>query len=66
MPFLNNLVVDVPLISQLDPSESRLLHLKGASLSFLNERLWTVSGAQLGRYLHILSDVADKVARCFW
>uniref|UniRef100_A0A3B5M5M4 Crystallin, zeta (quinone reductase)-like 1 n=1 Tax=Xiphophorus couchianus TaxID=32473 RepID=A0A3B5M5M4_9TELE len=40
---------------QLDPPDCRLLHLKSASVSFLNPEVWTTSSAQQGRYLRILS-----------
>uniref|UniRef100_A0AAQ5YJT2 Enoyl reductase (ER) domain-containing protein n=1 Tax=Amphiprion ocellaris TaxID=80972 RepID=A0AAQ5YJT2_AMPOC len=39
---------------QLDPPDCRLLHLKSASVSFLNPEVWTASSAQQGRYLRIL------------
>ncbi|XP_073337725.1 quinone oxidoreductase-like protein 1 [Pagrus major] len=47
---------------QLDPPDCRLLHLKSASLTFLNPEVWTASSAQQGRYLHILKDLVDKMS----
>uniref|UniRef100_A0AAV2JP56 Enoyl reductase (ER) domain-containing protein n=1 Tax=Knipowitschia caucasica TaxID=637954 RepID=A0AAV2JP56_KNICA len=47
---------------QLDPPDSSYLHLKSASLSFLNPEAWTASSAQQGRYLHILKDIVDKMS----
>uniref|UniRef100_A0A671LSZ5 Crystallin, zeta (quinone reductase)-like 1 n=1 Tax=Sinocyclocheilus anshuiensis TaxID=1608454 RepID=A0A671LSZ5_9TELE len=46
---------------QLDPPDSHILFLKTASLSFLNDEVWKTSRAKLGRYLHILKDVMDKL-----
>lgn len=46
---------------QLDPPDSHILFLKAASLSFLNDEVWTASRAKQGRYLHILKDVMDKL-----
>ncbi|KAJ0067017.1 hypothetical protein NL108_006272, partial [Boleophthalmus pectinirostris] len=39
---------------QLDPPDCSYLHLKSASVSFLNPEVWTASSAQHGRYLRIL------------
>ncbi|XP_069394810.1 quinone oxidoreductase-like protein 1 isoform X2 [Paralichthys olivaceus] len=47
---------------QLDPPDCRLMHLKSASVSFLNPEVWTASSAQQGRYLHILKDIVEKMA----
>ncbi|XP_054879372.1 quinone oxidoreductase-like protein 1 isoform X1 [Poeciliopsis prolifica] len=47
---------------QLDPPDCRLLHLKSASVSFLNPEVWTTSSAQQGRYLHILKDIVEKMS----
>ncbi|XP_077102326.1 quinone oxidoreductase-like protein 1 isoform X1 [Siphateles boraxobius] len=47
---------------QLDPPDSHILFLKAASLSFLNDEVWTSSRAKQGRYLHILKDVMDKLS----
>ncbi|XP_028325381.1 quinone oxidoreductase-like protein 1 isoform X1 [Gouania willdenowi] len=47
---------------QLDPPDCRLLHLKSASISFLNPEVWTASSAQQGRYLHILKDIVEKMS----
>lgn len=46
---------------QLDPPDSELLYLKGASVHFLNPDVWTLSSAQQGRYLHILHDSMEKL-----
>lgn len=46
---------------QLDPPNSKILYLKGASISFLFKDAWTLSRGQQGRYLHILTDVLEKV-----
>lgn len=46
---------------QLDPPDSQMLYLKGASLSFLFEHSWVLSRGQQGRYLHILSDIMEKL-----
>eukprot|EP00035_Acanthoeca_spectabilis_P017520 m.367910 g.367910 ORF g.367910 m.367910 type:complete len:337 (+) comp16666_c1_seq12:1595-2605(+) len=46
---------------QLDPPDSQLLHWKGASLCFLNEQVWNLSGSQQGRYLHMLFDTLCKL-----
>lgn len=50
-----------PSAQQLDPPDSQLLHWKGASLCFLNEQVWNLSGSQQGRYLHMLFDILCKV-----
>uniref|UniRef100_UPI0037E83AB5 quinone oxidoreductase-like protein 1 isoform X2 n=1 Tax=Semicossyphus pulcher TaxID=241346 RepID=UPI0037E83AB5 len=47
---------------QLDPPDCRLLHLKSASVTFLNHEVWTASSAQQGRYLHILKDIVEKMS----
>jgi len=47
---------------QLDPPDSRTLFLKAASVSFLFEHIWTLSGAQYGRFQHILRDLMAKLA----
>eukprot|EP00038_Savillea_parva_P012273 m.203473 g.203473 ORF g.203473 m.203473 type:complete len:341 (+) comp22134_c0_seq1:62-1084(+) len=46
---------------QLDPPDSQLLYWKGASICFLNEQVWNLSGSQQGRYLHILFDILCKL-----
>lgn len=48
---------------QLDPPDSRLLFLKGASLSFVFEQSWLLAGSQQGRLLHVLSDLMEKVSK---
>ncbi|XP_076159737.1 quinone oxidoreductase-like protein 1 [Alosa pseudoharengus] len=47
---------------QLDPPDTHSLFLKAASLSFLNDEVWTASAAREGRYLHILRDVMEKLS----
>lgn len=47
---------------QLDPPDSQLLYLKGASVSFLFEHSWILSRGQQGRYLHILNDIMEKLS----
>lgn len=42
---------------QLDPPESLLLHCKGASICFLNEHVWNLSGAQQGRFKAMQGEV---------
>lgn len=46
---------------QLDPPDSQMLYLKGASVSFLFEHSWVLSRGQQGRYLHILTDIMEKL-----
>lgn len=46
---------------QIDPPDSQLLYWKGASLCFLNDQIWNLSGAQQGRFLHVLFDLLCKV-----
>ena len=46
---------------QLDPPEAQQLFMKGASLHFLFEPIWTLSSAHQGNYLHILSSVMAKL-----
>ncbi|XP_028837330.1 quinone oxidoreductase-like protein 1 isoform X2 [Denticeps clupeoides] len=47
---------------QLDPPDCHSLYLKTASVSFLNEEVWTTSSACQGRYLHILKDIVEKLS----
>ncbi|XP_019119394.2 quinone oxidoreductase-like protein 1 isoform X2 [Larimichthys crocea] len=47
---------------QLDPPDCRLLYLKSASVTFLNDEVWTASSSQQGRYLHILKDIVEKMS----
>lgn len=47
---------------QIDPPDSHLLFLKGATISFLNDEVWNLSSGQQGKYLHILKDVIDKLS----
>ncbi|XP_065187269.1 quinone oxidoreductase-like protein 1 [Sycon ciliatum] len=46
---------------QLDPPHSDLLYMKGGSVCFLNEHTWLLSSGQQGRYMHMLSDLVEKV-----
>lgn len=46
---------------QLDPPVAQLLFLKGGSLHFLFEPVWTLSAARTGDYLTILANVMDKL-----
>ena len=46
---------------QLDPTDSHLLMLKGASLHYLFEPTWLLSGAQQGDYLQILQSIVSKL-----
>lgn len=46
---------------QLDPPHSKILYLKGATVSFLFKDTWTLAKGQQGRFLHILTDLLDKV-----
>ena len=46
---------------QLDPPESQLLLMKGASLHFLFEPVWGLSGAHQGHYLHTLKNIMAKL-----
>lgn len=46
---------------QLDPPESQLLFLRGASLHFLFEPVWALSSAQQGDYLTILQTIVEKL-----
>ncbi len=46
---------------QLDPPESQLLMMKGASLHFLFEGVWGLSGAHQGDYLQILKCIMAKL-----
>lgn len=47
---------------QLDPPDCQSLFLKAASLSFLNQEMWTASRARQGRYLHIMRDIVEKLS----
>ncbi|XP_067945699.1 quinone oxidoreductase-like protein 1 [Watersipora subatra] len=47
---------------QLDPPDSLKLHMRNASVCFLFEQSWSLSTAQRGVYLHILTDIMDKLA----
>lgn len=54
-------ITDSPI--QLDPPESKMLLYKNASISFLFEPSWTLAPSQLGRLLHILQDLIEKVSK---
>ncbi|XP_071423605.1 quinone oxidoreductase-like protein 1 [Pithys albifrons albifrons] len=47
---------------QLDPPDSHSLFLKGATVSFLNDEIWTLSSVQQGKYLSILEDIMEKLS----
>ena len=46
---------------QLDPPDSHMLMMKGASLHFLFEPTWLLSGAQHGDYLQVLQSTMSKL-----
>lgn len=46
---------------QLDPPESQILYLKGASLHFMFPPVWTLSGSQIGSYLGVLQQVLKNM-----
>ena len=46
---------------QLDPPESKKLYIKNNSLSFVFEHSWLLSSTQIGRYLHILKELMQKL-----
>ena len=46
---------------QLDPPDSQQLMLKGASLHFLFEPAWLLSGAHQGDFLHMLKNVLNRL-----
>ncbi|KAI6654652.1 Quinone oxidoreductase-like protein 1 isoform X1 [Oopsacas minuta] len=46
---------------QLDPPDTHTLFMKGASISFLFTDLWSLSGFNQGKYLHILSSLMGKL-----
>ena len=46
---------------QLDPPESQLLLMKGASLHFLFEPVWCLSGAHQGHYLQTMKSIVTKL-----
>lgn len=48
---------------QLDPPDSQLLYLRGASVTFLFEQAWNLSYSQQGRFQHILLDAMDKLEK---
>jgi len=48
---------------QLDPPDSLILHLKSASISLLFDHTWVLSGANHGRYLHILQEVMAQLSK---
>eukprot|EP01106_Pelomyxa_sp_JSP_P000179 TRINITY_DN1022_c0_g2_i1.p1 TRINITY_DN1022_c0_g2~~TRINITY_DN1022_c0_g2_i1.p1 ORF type:complete len:384 (-),score=131.52 TRINITY_DN1022_c0_g2_i1:93-1244(-) len=47
---------------QLDPPEARILHMKGASVSFLFEPVWNLSPSKHGVFHHIMEDVLEKMS----
>lgn len=46
---------------QLDPPEAQLLLMKGASLHFLFEPVWGLSGAHQGHYLQTMKSIVAKL-----
>lgn len=48
---------------QVDPPDSEILHMKGASICHLFPEMWLLSTFQQGRYLHILEDILEKASR---
>lgn len=46
---------------QLDPPNSRQLFMKGCSISFLFEHVWTLMSSKSGVYTHILHDVINML-----
>lgn len=46
---------------QLDPPETQQLLMKGASLHFLFEPVWVLSGAHQGHYLQTLKSIMAKL-----
>ncbi|CAG0916374.1 unnamed protein product [Notodromas monacha] len=48
---------------QIPESVSRQLFLKCASVSYLFEHVWTLSGHARGKYLHMLADIDSKLER---
>lgn len=48
---------------QLDPPDSTLLTMKCASVHFLFEDSWTLSRGAQGKYLHILTDIMNKMGK---
>ena len=46
---------------QLDPPDSQQLLMKGASLHFLFEPVWLLSGAHQGDFLHMLKNVLARL-----
>lgn len=48
---------------QLDPPQSRALFLKGATLAFLFFQNWLLASSQLGRYLHVLTEVVHNIEK---
>jgi hypothetical protein len=41
---------------------SRILFLKSATLSFLFDHVWTLSGHKRGKYLHILAEIDQMLS----
>lgn len=48
---------------QLDPPDCQQLFLRGASVSFLFDKVWNLSCSQHGRYQHILHDAVEKMEK---
>ncbi|RUS18001.1 chaperonin 10-like protein [Endogone sp. FLAS-F59071] len=47
---------------QIDPPDARMMFLRNASIGFVFEHAWGLAGAQVGRYLDILSTLLSKVS----
>ncbi|XP_062619094.1 quinone oxidoreductase-like protein 1 [Saccostrea cucullata] len=48
---------------QLDPPDCQKLFLRGGSVHFLFENIWTLAYSQHGRFQHILQDAVEKLER---
>ena len=53
--YVTLLYIILFISAQLVPPETKLLHMKSISLHFLFDSVWTLSGAQQGKYLRIFS-----------
>lgn len=48
---------------QLDPPDCQRLFLRGGSVHFLFENIWTLAYSQHGRFQHVLQDAMEKLER---
>lgn len=48
---------------QIDPPESRLMFLKGCTLSYIFGGIWTMCPSQLGVLHHMVDDAMDKLSK---